>query len=83
MKMNDDPCGTPETFKRDLELFVEMVETSILSSRYGGVGKLDGDPFGPGIIDMLERYDALPLYEKQESASDIAYLMEVQQEFGE
>ena len=80
--MNDNPCDTPETFKRDLKLFVEMLETSIQSSRHGGVGKLDGDPFGPDIIDMLERYDALPLRERQETASDIAYLMEVQQEFG-
>jgi len=32
---------------------------------------------------MLERYDALPVRAKQEAASDIAYLMEVQREFGE
>ena len=81
--MSDKTRGTLLTFKRDLKLFVEMVETSIRSSRYGGFGKLDGDPFGPGIIDMLDRYDVLSQPEKQEAASDIAYLMEVQQEFGE
>jgi hypothetical protein len=81
--MSANTCSTFLTFKRDLELFVEMVETSIRSSRYGGVGKLDGDPYGPGIIDMLERYDELSVREKQEAAADIAYLMEVQQEFGE
>ena len=81
--MSDTSFGTQLTFKRDLKLFVEMVETSIRSSRYGGVGKLDGDPYGPGIIDMLERYNALSPREKQETASDIAYLTEVQQEFGE
>ena len=81
--MSDNAWGTLLTFKRDLKLLIEMVETSIMSSRYGGIGKLDGDPFGSGIIDMLERYDALPLRERQETASDIAYLMEVQQEFGE
>jgi len=81
--MSDNTRGTLLTFKRDLKLFVEMVETSIRSSRYGGLGKLDGDPFGSGIIDMLDRYDVLSQTEKQEAASDIAYLMEVQQEFGE
>ncbi len=34
------------------------------------------------LLIVLERYDALPLHEKQETASDITYLMEVQQEFG-
>jgi len=81
--MSDNPGGTPLNFKRDLKLFVEMVETSIRSSRYGGFDRLDGDPYGSGIIDMLERYDALPVRAKQEAASDIAYLMEVQREFGE
>jgi hypothetical protein len=81
--MSTNPCSTFLTFKRDLGLFVEMVETSIRSSKYGGVGKLDGDPYGPDIIDILERYDELPVREKQEMAADIAYLMEVQQEFGE
>jgi hypothetical protein len=81
--MSANTCDTLLTFKRDLELFVEMVDTSIRSSRYGGVGKLDGDPYGSGIIDMLERYDELPVREKQEAAANIAYLMEVQQEFGE
>ena len=81
--MNTNTCDTLLTFKRDLELFVEMLDTSIRSSRYGGVGKLDGDPYGSGIIDMLERYDELSVRDKQESAANIAYLMEVQQEFGE
>ena len=81
--MSDNPQSTLLNFKRDLKLFVEMVETSIRSSRYGGFGKLDGDPFGSGIIDILDRYDALSQSEKQEAASDIGYLMEVQQEFGE
>ena len=70
-------------FKRDLELFVEMVKMSIESSRYGGNGKLDGDPYGSAIIDMLERYDELTVREKQDAAANIAFLMEVQQEFGE
>ena len=81
--MSTNPCSTFLSFKRDLGLFVEMVETSIRSSKYGGVGKLDGDPYGQDIIDILERYDELPVREKQEMATDIAYLMEVQQEFGE
>ncbi len=51
--MNDNSCDKSETFKRDLKLFVEMLETSIQSSKYGEVGKLDDDPFGPGIIDCV------------------------------
>lgn len=81
--MSANLCDKSLTFNRDLNLFVEMVKMSISSSKYGGVGKLDGDPYGSAIIDMLERYDELSAREKQDAATNIAFLMEIQQEFGE
>lgn len=79
--MSANLWGTPLTYKRDLELFVETIKTSIRSASYGGTGRLDGSPYGLRINYMLERYTSLTPREKQEVSANIEYLKHIQQEF--
>ena len=79
--MNAEHLGTPLNFKRDLELFIETIKTSIRCASYGGPGRLDGSPYEPSINYMLERYKSLSPDEKLEVSANIEYLKHVQREF--
>jgi hypothetical protein len=79
--MSANPSVIPLTYKRDLELFLEEIKTSIRSASYGGAGRLDGSPYGLRINYMLKRYTSLTPREKQETSANIEYLKHIQKEF--